>query len=184
LQGFQIGALGFDFRKPAFQLRAAVFHLSSRRFDLRAPGFQLRPICLDLGAVALDVLELTCALGPQLLGDAASLGLGMSAVGGQLLLLLGELGDPRFELLAERGDVLELGLVLLAGQRERLLVVVQLGFDPVHLGPLAVERFAELVELLPFSLEAVEVVIEFLALAGDLVELLLELPGLAGVEVG
>ena len=184
LQGFQLCALTFDLRKPALHFRAAALDFGLLGLDFRALRLDLCPIAFDFRTPTLDLLELACPLGSQLLGDAASLGLGVGVLGGQLLLLFGELGDPLSDLVAEGGDVLGFGLMLLAGQRERLLVVAQLGLGLVDLGSLAIELFAAPIELLPLSLEAIELVIELPPLLCDFVELLLQLAGLTGVEVG
>jgi len=124
------------------------------------------------------------ALGSELLGDAASLGFGAGAVGRKLLALGRQLGDLLFQALAQSGRVVDLGLVLLARQRERLLVVVQAGLRFVDFPAPCIEPLSILRQLVVLSIEAFPLLVELLALSRDLLQLLLQLARLARIEAG
>jgi len=101
-----------------------------------------------LGPKRLDLPKMLGSLGAELLGDAPALRLGAGAVGRQAFALLGQLGKSRFDLLAERRHVVDVGLMLLLGSGEGLLVVVEFGLGFVDLGPPLLELLVALAELL------------------------------------
>ena len=97
---------------------------------------------------------MSCSLFAELLGDAAALGFGAGEIGRELLPLRGQLGGLFFQALAESGHVVELGLMLLASQREGLLLLAELGLGRVDLGAAPFEILLALGQLLllPFDL--------------------------------